>query len=227
MDKTSSHHPCGIGCGNGDDRRTRQNPKTTDRKFCCSLACCVKGKNTQVLRCVEEIEKAREGLVNKYLLVLEDSESIDKPQSESSAVEQNDSIESGGIAVEISAQDQKDFVMILQKEKQTTMASWYVKEHGICWSTYLDRLEMIVKPCVDGEHKNELEKGRWLHVMSPETYEPPELRDGRGYDIPIVVGLCRCNRRREEKSLKDMVQEGIEKTNLLSRGVITVPKGGL
>lgn len=70
-------HPLGIGCGNGDDQRTRRSPESVKRRFCCSMECCVERTSTQALRAVEEVEDARERPVKAYAL---DNKSLRKPK---------------------------------------------------------------------------------------------------------------------------------------------------
>lgn len=112
--------------------------------------------------------------------------------------------------MEISAEDRKEFVKELQEATREIMASVLVEEHRLCHDTYLNRVKMMMNPCADGKYESELEKKKWLHLMSPET------REGRGYGVPIVVAKCQCDHREAEKSLMDMIQEGIQRMNPLN-----------
>lgn len=166
----------------------------------------------------------RENLAKAYSLT---DRPVDRPGSVLRIGKKVKAIKSGDISVEPPVQCLKDLEKRLQEAKKTIETSWFVLEHEMCRMSYLQRLDMILKPYDTGKHEDDFEKQRWQHLMSPETHEPPLQWQGRGYDVPIVVSRCQCNKREAEKSVMAMVEEGLEKLNPLRRGVLTLPPGGL
>ena len=172
-------------------------PRVVPRAFCCSIFCCIRdGSIDQHIKDMEEIKKNL--LSDEHVLAAKASNPIP-----------------GRKRIDLQAKGTGKRVERAPFEQLAELKAKFdgrvaPQEHANCFSSYRQRLKLLLQP-YQARAMDDDDMKRWKYMVWPEKhpYADKDLVQGRAQNVPIVEEICRCS---DKNILGDAVKETFTNT---------------